>query len=662
MRWIIRILGVLAVLIALAVGALFVVPTDRIAGFAAERISAATGREVSFGGDIRPTLWPHLGVRAEGLLIGNPDWVSEGPMIAAEALTVRVPWSAVFAGEVQVDEVRLVAPEIILVRDADGRASWEFDTGASEAEAPVAETDEGASDPLALGLDLAEITGGRLVYRDAVSGQEVTVEALDATIRLPQDGASNVEVAATVNGTALELALALDGLNGFLAGTPTNGAVALSWPGGESRFEGTLATTPAIDGRLTLDASDFGPLAALAGQAAPALPEGFGRDRVAFEGQVTFATEGTGHVRDGRLTLDDTALNLALDYLPGETRPRLRGTVQSDRIVLPASTSTSGGGGGASGGSGGWPTDPIDVAALFSVDADIAVAIQSLDTGSGVIGPIDLRSTLENGRMVLGIERIAAYEGVVSGEVVINGRGGLSTRSDINVSNVALGPLLSQFVGYERLSGTANASIGMLAVGDTVAALMSSLSGQADLAFGAGAIEGLDLSGMIRNLDPSFQGDGARTVYDSITANMVFDGGVLSNDDLLLDAPWGGVRGEGTVDIGGMTLDYRVIPGLIRDDDGGSDIEVPILITGPWSDPSIRPDLEFLARQELAEQVERLEAEARERLESAARERVGDLIGTELGEDATLEDAGDALEDRLRDEAAGGLRRLFGGD
>jgi AsmA protein len=51
---------------------------------------------------------------------------------------------------------------------------------------------------------------------------------------------------------------------------------------------------------------------------------------------------------------------------------------------------------------------------------------------------------------------------------------------------------------------------------------------------------------MIRNFDASFRGEGARTVYDSITANFVISDGIVQNDDLLLDAPWGGVEGAGT--------------------------------------------------------------------------------------------------------------------
>jgi AsmA protein len=79
-------------------------------------LGQALGREVSLSGAVRPTLWPHLGVRAEGVRVGNPEWVTQGPLIAAEALSLRVPWSAVLSGEVLIDEITLVGPQITLVR------------------------------------------------------------------------------------------------------------------------------------------------------------------------------------------------------------------------------------------------------------------------------------------------------------------------------------------------------------------------------------------------------------------------------------------------------------------------------------------------------------------------------------------------------------------
>jgi AsmA protein len=95
---------------------------------------------------------------------------------------------------------------------------------------------------------------------------------------------------------------------------------------------------------------------------------------------------------------------------------------------------------------------------------------------------------------------------------------------------------------------------------------------------------------------------------------------------------------------------------------------VPILISGPWSDLSFRPDLEYLAEQEFLEQRDRLAAEAearlaeeQDRLEQDIRNRANELLGTEIEAGDTRDDIEDALTDRLSEETQNVLSRILGG-
>ena len=80
MRWIFRIVGALVLVAVLAIAALFVIPAERIAALAGDQFERATGRSMTISGDVRPSIWPTLGVRAEGVVIGNPAWVEDGPL------------------------------------------------------------------------------------------------------------------------------------------------------------------------------------------------------------------------------------------------------------------------------------------------------------------------------------------------------------------------------------------------------------------------------------------------------------------------------------------------------------------------------------------------------------------------------------------------------
>lgn len=653
MRWLVRGLGALALVAVVMVGALVAVPAERIAAVAADRLGQALGREVTLSGTVRPTLWPHLGVRAEGLRVGNPDWAGAGPLIAAEALSLRVPWSAALAGQVQIDEMTLIAPEITLVRAADGRVSWTMDAAGDTPATPSAEG-------RGFAITTAQITDGRFTYIDQGTGDQLRIAALDARLGLPAQGAATLAGSATVNGTALSLEVVVQDPRALSGGAVSALAGSVDWTGGAMRFDGQAGLGPVLAGDLSLEARDLGPILAILGAAMPDLPAGYGRDRLALSGQVTLTEAGTAHLRGARLTLDDTELGLELDLTPGAERPMVRGTVSGARLTLP------GGAAGGHGGQAGWSRAPIDVSGLFAADAEIALAVERIEGAGVTLGPARLRAALDRGRLVLDIERIGTYGGVLAGQVVVNGRGGLSLRTDLILAEVDLNPLLTDLADYDRLDGSGSFSLQVLGVGDDMATLMGSLNGAGDFALGAGAIRGLDLAGMIRNFDPSFRGEGARTVYDGVEANFTIADGILSNGDLLLDAPWGEVTGSGTVNIGAQTLSYRLIPGVMRGE-GGAQLRVPILVSGAWANPSIRPDLEFLAEQELAEQAEQLEAEARARLdaeaarlEEEARGRINEALGTSFDAETTGDAAREELEQRLRDEAEQQLLRLLG--
>ena len=653
MRWVIRILGFVVVMAGLGLGALVLMPADRIAALAAERLGASFGRPVTLSGVVRPTLWPHLGVRDEEVVVCNPDWASEGPLITAEALTIRVPWAALFSQARQIDEITLVSPDITLVRAADGRTSWSMPTANPGAPS-------GSLGP-AFGITAAQITGGSVRVIDHTTQQDLRISGLDLRLELPLSGPATVAGQARINGAALGLEAEIASLPHLMDGGLSAVALALDWSGGTGRFEGQMGLAPVLDGHLSVVATDLAPLLALLGAAMPDLPDGLGRDRLELSGQITFANARSAHLRGGRLMLDETELALALDLIPGDERPLIRGTVEGARVSLPQSTGTE-----ATGGDAGWSTAPIDVAGLFAADAEIALALGGLDGAGMTLGPIDLRATLTRGRLVVDIARIGIHDGTLGGQFVVNGRGGLSLGGDLRLSDVQLLPLLSELADYDRLEGTGSASLRFLGVGSDLATLMRSLSGDGDLALGAGAILGLDLPGMIRTLDPAHRGEGASTAFDRVSGSFTIVSGVVSNEDLRLDAAWGEVTGRGQVDLGAQRLEYRLIPGILSGSDGSA-LRVPILVSGPWANPSIRPDLEYLAQQELAEERARLQAEAQarldaevERLENEARARAAELVGTELDQDSTLDDARDALEQRLRDEAEQQLLRLLG--
>ena len=655
MRWIVRLIGLVVVLAAVAVGMLFLIPADRIGSIVGDQFERTTGRSLTISGDIRPSLYPTLGVRAEGIEVGNPAWVEDGPMLRAERLNVGVDLWPLLSGTVRVQRFELVRPDIVLVSRADGEVSWDFSNG----ESVEAATDETGTDSGGLGtfsLDLAEISDGTILFRDEAAGSEIRAEDLTLTLRLPSaEGTARLEGSGSMNGASVSIEAVIEGIGPLLEGDLRPVTLALDWAGGEAGFDGRVGLSPlGVDGTVALDATDLGPLMALAGQVAPDLPRGLGRDRLAVEGAFTLASEGTMHLRQARFTFDDNTLAGDIDVIPGSDRPQIRAVLTGGALDLSALTEGSEATETTAPATRGWSRDPIDVSALHSVDAEAALVLTGLDLGIMQLGAVDLRATLTGGRLVFDLRQVAAYDGAITGQYVINGRGGLSMGGDLQVAEVRLSPLLTDFAGWDRLEGTGTADLTFLMVGNDLNALVNSLDGSGSIAFGEGAILGLDIGGMIRNLDTSYRGEGQRTVYDRITASFTMADGVVTNEDLLMTASFGELTGAGTVSLGQQVLDYTIVPRVLYGEGSGGGLQVPLRISGYWGDPNFSLDLEALARQELAEEIDALE----ERATEAATE----ALGIEVEDGQSVEEAAqDALEDRLRDEAAQQLERLFGG-
>ena len=679
MRWIVRLIFLVVVLAALAVGALFLIPTDRIAALIGDQFEKATGRSLVISGAIRPSIYPVLGVRAEGIEIGNPGWVIDGPLLSAQRLNIGVEPGALMGGEVRVRRFELVEPQIVLVRAADGAVSWDFSAAGTRAvESVGGETAAPGGGLAAFGVDLAEITGGTLLFRDLAAGTEIRASDLDVSLQLPSaEAMATLEGSARVNGAAIGLNASVEGVGPLLDGRLRPVDLALDWAGGEARFEGRAGISPPSgEGALALEATDLAPLMALAGQPAPVLPKGLGRDRMALSATFTLSSEGTAHLRGTRLALDGNSLAGDIDILPGDERPLVRARLEGGAWDL--SSLAGDGTDEAQSPGAGWPRDPIDASGLFAADAEALLTLAGLDLGLMDLGRVDIRAALDRGRLVLDLNELAAYGGAITGQYVVNGRGGLSMRGDLTVSQVDLAPLLTDFAGYDRLQGTGDARLEFLVSGNSVDALMNSLEGRGSVAFGEGAILGLDIGGMIRNLDTSYRGEGAKTVYDSITASFTMDAGVLTNEDLILMAGFGEMTGAGTLGLGQQRVDYTLIPQVIYRRAGGGDadadgadtetgtetetetaarerqLRVPLRIHGPWSSLKYSLDLEAIAQERLGEQIEVLQ----ERAQDAAAE----ALGITLEEGQTIEEAAsEAVQERLQQETRRQLERLLTG-
>ncbi|WP_299729588.1 AsmA family protein [uncultured Tateyamaria sp.] len=647
MKWIARIIGFFLVLILAAAVSLFFLPADRIARLAADQMRNATGRDVSITGDVSMTLWPVLGVSVGGLEVGNADWSEQGPMLTAENAAIGVDAMALLRREIRITNIEATRPTIRLESRKDGRASWIFTDASGEAQIET-EVAPATRTPQSVWIEKLTVTDATLVY-DAEGADLVSYSGVDLALDWPErPGAAEVVARLSPAGTDVDVNATIGGFAGFITGQVQTIGATITAARGTLVLDGRGSTTGDVAGRLTLDIPDTDAFLAALALPAPGLPEGLGQS-VDLSTDLTLTADRRLSLRDLKVDLGGNALTGAADIeLNG--KPQINAQLNAGALDLKGATGgESGGGGGgrapASAGSG-WPTDRIDASGLAGFDGQIALTASSIDLGQFKLGETRTLLRNDNSRMVFELRRVAAYNGTLTGEFVMNNRSGLSVGGKLFATAIDMQAVLRDAAGIERLTGAANAEMSFLGVGQSVDAIMKSLSGKGAISFGQGTILGIDLDRLMR----SGAVGGGTTVFDSLGATWTIDKGVMRNNDLLLKLSNYEARGAGQVGLGQQTIDYTFTPVALRANEGNG-IAIPVRLVGPWSDVSIRPDLEAAIDLNLSEEKERIKLQAKNALRAKAAEELNVI---DEGQDLK-----EAAKDKLENEVKRGLLKLF---
>jgi AsmA protein len=644
MRWIIRGIGALLLIVVIMLGALFLLPGERIARIASDQLSRMTGREVSITGDVGVTLWPVLGVTAGGLEVGNADWTDKGAMLTAANAAIGVDAGALLRGEIRITNIAAQSPVIRLEQRRDGRASWQFTDSSSGARIETQSEPTASRRPLS--IQKLTVTDATLIY-DAEGADVLRYEGVDLALDWPErGGAADITASMASAGEVVQLTARIDGFADFLEGGVQPLRADVATRGGEVSFDGRGSLNGALAGELRVDSPDTARFLASFGTGGVTLPRGLG--------QSVDLRSGLTLTADRRLALRNIAVDLGGNSLTGQAdlalngTPRITANLRTGALDLSAlsdktaETGSSGSPGAA--GDEGWSRQEINADWLAAFDGNIALSAESIDLGQLDLG--STRAVLRNdrARMVFDLQDMNAYGGKVAGEFVMNNRNGLSVGGKLTAQGVQMRDLLEDTAGVTRFTGDGTAALSFLGSGQSVDAIMRSLNGSGTLTMGRGTIAGIDLDALLGSVDAK----GGSTVFDSVEASFDIAGGILRNDDLLMLLPNFNATGAGQVNLGARTLDYTVTPKALRVNASRGGLAVPVRITGPWADPEIKADLRAAIDLNFAEE--------KQRAEDVVRQKIQEELNIAPDDSRSTEDiVKDELENRLKQE----LFKLF---
>ena len=273
------------------------------------QVKKATGRDLVLDGPVTLSLLPTPSVGVSKVRFVNVAGSKNPNMVEVKSITVKPSLLALLGGNIEVSEVILVEPKIVLEVNAEGKPNWEFAPSVEEAKPAAAKP----SSPKPLSLGSLVIENGTLLFSDSKAGISMVAEKANFTASVGSlDGPYSLAGSATLNGAPLKLDVSVSakGTNGYA----TNIALEAN---GKLGFKGTLSElgpNARLAGVATASADSLtgfvGTLMGLAGQPVPALPPLLA-GKFSFDGSIE-ASQADFTAKDFKMALGESSSSGAL--------------------------------------------------------------------------------------------------------------------------------------------------------------------------------------------------------------------------------------------------------------------------------------------------------------------------------------------------------------
>ena len=631
--------GIVALLGAVLLGVWLLVNPNAYKGRIAAAVQQSTGRELKLQGDIKLSVFPWVALELGPASLGNPAGFGDEPFLSFTHASVRVRLLPLLRQRLEVARVEVAGLDLRLRKNAAGRGNWQ----GAEPEPPT-KSDSDHTDA-ALGLEsLANIRieNGRVAY-EGITVEKLNLEtgslaadrhipvnltfdanraptgeqlSLNAKFDLSQDAAQKSLrfSAAHVSGT---LSRAGDGRPAHwdLSAPEINVNVTeqtFSAQAFDLNYSGAHLTGSARATKISDDLSATGSLnlaPLVLREIEPRL--GFSLPKTRDPKALSQLSATTDFAYDSsalalthlQLHLDDTQIQGNLKLLAGDTQA-LQFNLAVDQINLDRYR-------------------PPEVAAVAPQSASPGPAAQpgknfdtmgTLTIKSAQFARLDLsdvRVTVADKDKVMHLSPIEAQVdgGRSSGDITLDRRGATTLSVDEQLTGIDMARLLANTAGKGRLSGKATLNLKATARGAGVDAMLKTLTGHLDVNLADGALEGIDVGyelslaqALIDKSTAPARASTGRTPFQAFKLSSQITNGIAETHDLTIASQAIKVAGQGSANLATKGIDFKLLASVVTAPARNTDI--PLKVTGTYANPTVRPDIEGLAKDQLKQKLQ----------------------------------------------------------
>lgn len=600
---------VLVLLVAAAVVALLTVDVNRFKPQIVAAVEGATGRKLDIAEDMKLRLWP-LGIGVKRVSFANASWGSRPQMATVGEFTAQVDLIALIGKQVKVNSLVLADVDLLLEKDRQGRANWDFaGQKPAAAQQPQSQTPVqsggGGTIPSIENLSLKNV---KLAYRDAQTNAQNQVVLSEFTIKQASGGLLATRLVADVDGNAITADGTLGSLDELMSPSrPWPVKLNVTLPGAKASVDGTIAQPAQAKGiavTLNADVPDLAKVAALAGASAPAVP-------------LTLRAE----VKDAgpqRYALNNIAAKIADSDLGGNGEINLAGAKPAVKFdlaskhmdvtqLLPKDSGNTVAGGGGAGGKPAaqkpadgrlFSNDPLPLDGLNAADAQVSYKAEHFKAPALEAGGVGFNITLKDGVLNARPAIASLASGSLNGDVTLNSKA-KSLVAKLDGKGVVLSEYLQKagFTDVVRRGGATDLTLDVTSNGASLRQLMGGMNGKLIVKVGEGELKEEYVRATLPRLADAIGALSratAKTKLHCVVVGADIKAGVVSPKAILAETGSLTMTGDGTTNLGTEQLDLRLVPS--SRDTGLAAALPPVRVRGTFADPSFTPDTAALAK------------------------------------------------------------------
>ena len=633
------------VLIGAFLVSLLVNPNDFKPKIAAA-VKNSTGRELNLQGDIKLSVFPWVALSLGPASLSNPPGFGEAPFLSFRRAEVRVKLLPLLSKHLEVARVVLDGLDLRLVKKPDGQANWQMN---EKGEVPKKQP-PGSGAPAIDSIAGIAVTHGRVSYNEyvienldfetgAISGtREVPVSmTLDANRGMAGETvALSAKLHVQENPDTKDLRVAALNVNGILTRpTSTRLNYVISAPQLEANLDkqtlslpefsmvlGAAKVTGKLSGTKIVDDLHLTGFIALAPLMLKDFVTNFGialpktedpNVLSSLSAGTDFSYDAEGAMLDNmQIKLDDTTLKGEIKLTTAKTES-MKFKLAADRVNLDRYRPPRSGMVDTKSAAANQPapkaltdkSEPLMAEGTFTLAAAHAAGLDLTNLGVTVL--------MKDNVTHLHPLEAQLYGGKYSGDLTYDARTAAPGISmDEHLSNVDLAQLLANTKAKGRVSGKANVNIKGVARGAGAEDIMKTLNGHFDANLANGALQGIDvgyelaLAQALINKQPGTSApDTHKTGFDVFKTSAQITNGIAMTKDLAISSAVLKVLGQGTIDLPTTGIDMTLLASVMKSATSTA-VDIPLKVSGTYTDPSVKPDLTALAKGELKQKAQDL--------------------------------------------------------